>query len=446
MSKTGACNHTGTIFLVCALSLGLLPAGPVRAQPPEREDDLLDQVRRMEKVAAQKVEADLQESLREVQRLSVKSPAKALERLKANLAQLEDDTHLPQPRREQLKRLLKDRIRVTEADLKGEPIKDKRPGARPGQGQKTADNRDKLKQGLKQIKELQEEGKTEAASQKASEFARDYPHSKEAQAADLTAPALDQVARARKLLRERAEHFTASQRDIDRSATPVGKDMEFPKDWKERTANRGTGIKLTAKEREILKALSSPITVNWRGSRLEDVIEFLKTVTGQNIVIDLEALKEVDASYDSPVTLSVKGISTRNVLRKILADLQLNYVIKEEMIHVTSAAKARELMVVRAYYIGDVLAGMSSVGLPTNSPLANPFTSLNLQQSAAALAAEYLKNANLILEMFKSSVDPQSWREGGGQGTITYNAASMCLIVKQSAEVHALLGNSGIGK
>ena len=50
------------------------------------------------------------------------------------------------------------------------------------------------------------------------------------------------------------------------------------------------------------------------------------------------------------------------------------------------------------------------------------------------------------MEIVRSSVDPQSWRENGGAGTITYNAAAMSLVIRQSAEVHAQLASGGLAK
>src|SRR5260370_28956891 len=83
------------------------------------DSDLLDEVRRTERVAAQKLEADLRQALREAERLARSNRTKAVEGLKKALAQLENDTLLLGERREALKRMLRDRIRVTESDTDG---------------------------------------------------------------------------------------------------------------------------------------------------------------------------------------------------------------------------------------------------------------------------------------------------------------------------------------
>jgi hypothetical protein len=270
-------------------------------------------------------------------------------------------------------------------------------------------------------------------------LARQFPENKSAFAADRTASGLDQVATARRIQKDRERSLLAASRDIDKSSTPANGDVEFPKDWKERTKGRTATVQLTDKEKAILKALNTPITVNFRNSQLKDVIEYLQTVAGVSILIDHEGLTDVEASYDTPITLNVKGVTARTVLRKVLAEIGMTYVIKEETIQATSAERAKKLMVVRRYYIGDLVGNGGALtqlsGLPL-TPLAN--------QQAQGL--QVTQTVNLLIDMIKSSVDSQSWQGEGGDGTISFHAPSMSLVIKQSAEIHAQLANGGLGK
>src|SRR5262245_16274828 len=100
----------------------LFVAGTVFAQTQGNgENDLLDQARRMDRVAALKLEADLRGALHESERLARSNRAKALDCLKKALALLDDDTVLSSDRRESLKRMLQDRIRVVESETDGAP-------------------------------------------------------------------------------------------------------------------------------------------------------------------------------------------------------------------------------------------------------------------------------------------------------------------------------------
>src|SRR5262249_48943637 len=136
-------------------------------------------------------------------------------------------------------------------------------------------------------------------------------------------------------------------------------DITYPQDWKTRTASlkSANAVPLTAKERAILRALDSEISVRFENSRLEDVIEYLEAMTGLPIVLSPAALEEAGVSYDSPVTLRVKGVTARFVLRKVLAELGLGYVIRNETVEVVTPAQVRENRVTRVHYIGDLLFG-----------------------------------------------------------------------------------------
>jgi hypothetical protein len=84
------------------------------------------------------------------------------------------------------------------------------------------------------------------------------------------------------------------------------------------------------------------------------------------------------------------------------------------------------MMVVRTYYLGDLM-GLMDLRLP---PVVN-----QLQMA---------QNVAYIIDLIKHSVDPDSWADNGrdGPGTIAFEPLTMSLVVRQSAEVHFMLGGS----
>jgi hypothetical protein len=152
------------------------------------------------------------------------------------------------------------------------------------------------------------------------------------------------------------------------------------------------------------------------------VIEYLQKVTGQTILTDKQSLDEANVTYDTPVTLRLPKVATRTVLKRVLGDLGLTYVIKDESIQVTTPARAKDMMVTRAYYIGDLVA------------IANVFYGPDMN------ALEMTKAISTVISTVQDQVDPHSWLPGGGNGTIVYDPISMSLIIKNSAEVHYMLG------
>src|SRR5438270_177060 len=168
-------------------------------------------------------------------------------------------------------------------------------------------------------------------------------------AADRTNATANRLAENRQLQSERERRTNDALRAVDRTALAPRSDFELPKDWKARTQTRkgSNDISLSVKERTILRKLDSTLSPSFKNSRFEDVIDYLQTVTGLPIAVHTTALEEAGVSYDTPVTLQVKGITVRSVLRKILADLGLAYVIKDEAVQVVTAQQARDMLTVR---------------------------------------------------------------------------------------------------
>jgi hypothetical protein len=403
------------------------------AQAPRGGDsDLLDKARRTEAVAAQKMEAEVRDAVLEAQRLTSADRDKAVARLKRVLTLLDSDTALTESRRTSLQRMLKDRIRVIEAGPAREterPEKKARDDDRRSAADKKAADQADINAQIDAIRDLQRQGRHSEANRQAHELARKHPSNPAVLALVRSTSSSAQVAEQRTSIQDRDRRVAGALRDVDRSGMPPKGDVDFGdiKRWRDVVSKRtAASVKLTTKEKAILSALDAPIPADFRESRLDDVLEYLQTVMGQPIITDKGALDDAHVNYDTPVTLRIKGkVAARTVLRTVLSNLGLYYVVKEETIMVTTAEKARSMMTARVYPVGDLVGG----GL------------LPLQLGGGGLdQVAMMQNAKMIIDMITSSIDPPSWQVNGGAGTITFSLATMSLVVKQSAEVHAMLG------
>src|SRR5947209_16108918 len=116
-SSQGLCR--GIAFLV-----GVLLTGPAFADG----GGLLDEARQRLSVEGQRTEMQVRIALREAQSLLLKKePDRAVARLQKALAVLEDDTALPEGRRGRLISMVKDRIRVAQADPAPETTRSDKP-------------------------------------------------------------------------------------------------------------------------------------------------------------------------------------------------------------------------------------------------------------------------------------------------------------------------------
>jgi hypothetical protein len=416
------------------LGITCLLATSASAQSKGGKEDLLDQTRKTAEVAAQKAESDIRSTFLAAEKLAATAPAKAVDLLKEAKAKLEDATELSEARRATLKRIFADRIRVTEAMIEQAKRDDeekadkqsKTAGKEAEEAERKADA-DKIKRELSTIKVLREQGKTAEADRQADDLAKRYPNNTAAQASKTISSTIDRIAEAKKIQNEKERGFdNAIGRDIDKSATPPKGDIEFPppEQWARLTKAR-TQKKLTEKELNILKTLDSPIKVDFKDSRLEDVIDYLQTRTGLTIILDKEALDAAHVSYESLVSANFKqGVSVRTLLRVVLGKVNLTYIVKDEAITVLTPEQAKNTMITRTYYLGDLVG----------------YTDTRL--GPVLTQALLLKTGREIVEMIKGSVDPSTWRENGGEGTIVFDPRTLSIVVKQSAEVHSILGSN----
>jgi hypothetical protein len=408
-----------------AAILAALAAAPATiAQTP---GDLLDQTRRLQVVSAQQLEADVRLGLSEASRLADKE--QAVTRYKELLARVEADKALPDDRRATLKRVLADRIRVAQTAAAAAD-EDEPANSKPAVVKPQAADAAKIKEGIAEVVELGKQGKKAEAEKQARELLAKHPDNVAVQVLNGVSTTAASLSEADAVRTEKESRRVFAMRDMDKSALPPIGDVEFPKDWKEKSERRLKAYGLSADEKAMLQTLAAPIQVEFKNSRLQDVMEYLSTRMNRTIILDKNALDEGQLTYDTPVTFSLKTpVATRTALRFILQQLNLTYVVRDGTIQVTNQVRAKDQMVTRSYYIGDLVSGTGTFGGATQF-------GLNVDH------AQLAQNVQAIIEMIIQSVDPQSWQGRGGLGNVGYNIPTQSLIIRQSAEVHSMIRGS----
>ena len=391
---TARARHLPTAL--SALSLSLLFSGPARA------DDLIDQAKAKQQVAAQMVEFEVRETTREVtDLLRTRQYAQAAERVRSLLVLVEKDIDLPQGRRDYLKSVLRERVRQYEGVARRTSAAPARP-ADPGPERQAA--------------EADRPRRTAPADDPA------------ATARGIISNRFGQAAEARDARARTADRYLGAVRGVDDSAAADARDYALPADWKERIArpSRTSAPKLSEDEQKVLKSLGETLALDFKDRPFQDFLETIQKQTGLTLVVDKKTLEEAKVEYDTNVSVKVRRATARTILKTTLADLGLTYIIKDGVIQVVTPEAAKSTMTTRGYYVGD-LAGIADVRL---GPL---FRELQVKQAIAA-----------IVDNIKGSIDPGSWAPANPNGgTITYDPISMSLIIKQTAEVHYQLGGVG---
>ena len=71
------------------------------------------------------------------------------------------------------------------------------------------------------------------------------------------------------------------------------------------------------------------------------MIDYLKDLHSIEIQIDEKALADMGIGSDTPITRNLKGITLRSALRLMLKELDLTYVIRDEVLSITTPGRSR---------------------------------------------------------------------------------------------------------
>ena len=301
---------------------------------------------------------------------------------------------------------------------------------------------------------------------------------------------------------EKENNLIAALQSVDESAIPFDDQTPFrfgdAKQWAELTRMRQKYLaernrRRSPRELEIEEKLKTPVTLEFKDAPLSRVLEYLGKYAEVNLHLDSQGLAEEGITTDTPVTIEVRHeIMLKSALNLILEPLHLSYVIKDEVLKITSEQMRDGQVYTVTYNVADLvvpipnfvpgnrmgLAGayhdaMGSVGfggtgpfgVATAPPLAvlashdgteatgaiNPAV---LAQMAGA-ATPGAPGANMplgfgpgglgggaqadfdsLIELITSTVRPTTWDEVGGPGSIAPFETNLSIVVSQTQEVH----------
>lgn len=374
-------------------------------------------------VNARAAEAEFRLAFKNAQRLAETDPAKAIDRLQSLAAGVESNPNLAADRRTILSRIVKDRIRVLQAAPQQTPPP-KPPTVAPEAVQR-GESFARIKTELEEVKSLRKQGKLAEANARLIEANKRFANHVALQFESESNKITDQRQANHANRNDKEQSALAGLNDVDRSAILPKSDVQYPKDWVEKTARRRADTAPNAEELKLLKSLDTTVNAQFAKSRLEDVIDYLSTMMNLPVVLDKIALDELNLTYDSQVDFVVKKpISARAALRGVAQSLGLTYVVRDGVVMVTTPTRARNYLVTKTYYLGDFVVPIGDPFFPVGDPV----------QEAL--------NVTALIQTIVTSIDPDSWEFRGGAGTIRYYAPTRSIIVRQSAEVHVSIKSS----
>ncbi|MBI1915502.1 MAG: STN domain-containing protein [Planctomycetes bacterium] len=409
------------------LSAALLLVGGIT---PARADDILDKQRSQNTLRTQELKLKMGVVLAEATVEARKSPAAAVDILRQLRTEVQDARYLSDLDRKTLLRQLDGEIAKyrDKGRLIGPPANDKddiKAAAKDRQERirEEEERNAELKRHFAQRAQLLREGRYDEISKMGDDIRRKHGNIPAAEGFRRIGEMSSYLRDTKDLRNLRAQRSRELALSLLRSSIPISGDIQFPDPvkWRELTKRR-LGLKLTDEEKKIVKILNTRITTTIKDKPLTGVLEYFEKTLGLPLTIDKPALDAAQINYETNVSLDVRDTTVRSALKQMLANVNppLTFIIRKEQVIITTPEKAAQETVVRTYYIGDLLAVNNFAFDPV-------FNELQMAQNIVALISQI------------QSIEPSSWREGGGAGTITFDPIRMALIVKQTAEMQFVL-------
>jgi RNA polymerase sigma factor (sigma-70 family) len=107
----------------------------------------------------------------------------------------------------------------------------------------------------------------------------------------------------------------------------------------------------------IQAALESETTIEFPGNPLRDVMDYLRQMHDIPVVIDEQALSDQGISSDEEVNLVISGVSLESAMNIILenvAGVPLDYIVKDEILRITTREQADQFLETRVYSVRDL--------------------------------------------------------------------------------------------
>jgi len=282
--------------------------------------------------------------------------------------------------------------------------------------------------------------------------------------------------------------------DAESSSVPFVGPIEFPetRDWEDLTKSRARlaaegRSRMTPAELEIKQKLSTQVKAAYRERPLAEVLDELAKQAGVPLHVDLVGLDSEAVSTDTPVTISLdQTISLKSALKLLLEPLHLDYVIRDEVLKITSPRLVQGEVYSVSYPVADLVipipnfsadglgitgalnegysrmsatdmkvevgpppAGITNgMGLPPAAGGGSPSPNVLAQLQGGSMGGGGTATPSFgrggggqadfqsLIELIQQTVAPTSWNTVGGQGAVMPFQTNLSLVISQTQEVH----------
>ena len=201
-------------------------------------------------------------------------------------------------------------------------------------------------------------------------------------------------------------------------------------------------------------------TIDFKEVAFADAVDYLRDVTGLNISVNWRALEEAGVSKTDPVTLRLKNVTVRQVLKLMLQNVapgKLAYSVDGNVLNITTLELSRKNMVTRIYHVEDLITDLPQFEQAPNFNLRNSGANGGQNGGGGGGGSNGLfdqqggqggqkqdagktreERAQELIDLITSTVERDVWDVNGGAATIRYFNGT--LIVTAPRDVQAQIG------
>lgn len=190
------------------------------------------------------------------------------------------------------------------------------------------------------------------------------------------------------------------------------------------------------RKQEVLNKLNSMrLSVDFNNAPLEQALDYLRDFSGLNLVLDAEVHQKFTEDR-LKVTLKVKDLLLKSVLKLLLAPLDLTATFREGVLLILPKEKVdRSSVTLQMYDVRDLLLKIQDFPGPRVELVAPSGTGQNPLMGAHFVLEEPRSTIteDFLTEMVKANTGERSWEENPNVSIALSNGI---LIVSQSRRVH----------
>jgi RNA polymerase sigma factor (sigma-70 family) len=149
--------------------------------------------------------------------------------------------------------------------------------------------------------------------------------------------------------------------------------------------------------------LGEPVNLNFQQISVRDALEYLRERSGLNLMVDRSVASPDEDKLERRVTLRLEGVPLRTALRYVMQEAGLSYAIEDGILVVSATPDSERNLERRVYPVGDLV------------PVGG--------------------EADNLIEVITKTVEPQTWADLGGPGSIAYFIEGQSLVVNQTPAV-----------